>query len=49
MFHRILLAIDTEDDEAKHTLAEGIRLLAEGGELNLASVFSPGGAGFFLT
>jgi len=48
MFHRILLAIDTEDDdEAKHTLAEGVRLLAEGGELHLASVFSPGGAGFF--
>ncbi|HEV8078420.1 MAG TPA: universal stress protein, partial [Marinobacter sp.] len=39
---------DTEDsDEAKRTLAEGVRLLAEGGELHLASVFSPGGPGFF--
>jgi nucleotide-binding universal stress UspA family protein len=48
MFHKILLAIDTEDDdEAKRTLAEGVRLLAEGGELHLASVFSPGGSGFF--
>jgi nucleotide-binding universal stress UspA family protein len=48
MFHKIVLAIDTEDDnEAKRTLAEGVRLLAEAGELHLASVFSPGGAGFF--
>lgn len=48
MFHKILLAIDTEDDdEAKRTLAEGVRLLAEGGELHLASVFSPGESGFF--
>jgi nucleotide-binding universal stress UspA family protein len=48
MFHKMLLAIDTEDDdEAKRTLAEGIRLLAEGGELHLASVFSAGGSGFF--
>jgi len=48
MFQKIVLAIDTEDDnEAKRTLAEGVRLLAAGGELHLASVFSSGGPGFF--
>lgn len=48
MYSKILIAIDPEDDgEGKRALEEGIRLLSEGGELHLASVFSPGSAGFF--
>ncbi|MBW4934304.1 universal stress protein [Marinobacter sp. F4206] len=48
MYSKILIAIDPEDDgEGKRALEEGVRLLSEGGELHLASVFSPGGAGFF--
>lgn len=48
MYSKILIAIDPEDDgEGKRALEEGVRLLDEGGELHLASVYSPGGAGFF--
>ena len=48
MYHKILLAIDARDDnESKRTLEEGVRLIAEGGELYLATVFSPGSSGFF--
>lgn len=48
MYNRILLAIDYEDDgEGKRALEEGVRLLSEGGELHLATIFDPGGAGFF--
>ncbi|AOY90064.1 universal stress protein UspA [Marinobacter salinus] len=48
MFNKILIAIDAEDDgEGKRALEEGVRLLSEGGELHLASVYSPGTAGFF--
>ncbi|MCM0613149.1 universal stress protein [Marinobacter sediminum] len=48
MYNKILIAIDPEDDgEGKRALAEGVRLLNQGGELHLASVYSPGSAGFF--
>lgn len=48
MYNKILIAIDPEDDgEGKRALAEGVRLLDQGGELHLASVYSPGSAGFF--
>lgn len=48
MFHKILLAIDYEDDgEGKRALEEGVRLLSEGGELHLATIYDPGGTGFF--
>ncbi|SOB78003.1 Nucleotide-binding universal stress protein, UspA family [Marinobacter sp. LV10R510-11A] len=48
MYRKILLAIDSEDDgEGKRALEEGVRLLGEGSELHLATVFDPGGAGFF--
>ena len=48
MFHKILLAIDFKDDgEGKRALEEGVRLLAEGGELHLVTVFNPGGTSFF--
>lgn len=48
MYRKILLAIDYEDDgEGKRALEEGVRLLGEDSELHLATVFDPGGAGFF--
>lgn len=48
MYQKLLIAIDPEDDgEGKRALAAAMDLLAEDGELHLASVFSPGGAGFF--
>lgn len=48
MYRKILLAIDYEDDEAgKRAIEEGAGLLDAGGELHLATVFSPGTAGFF--
>lgn len=48
MYRKILLAIDFEDDgEGKRALEDGVRLLGEGGELHLATIFDPGGAGFF--
>jgi len=43
-----LLAIDPEDDgEGKCAIAAAVELLADDGELHLASVFHPGGGGFF--
>jgi nucleotide-binding universal stress UspA family protein len=48
MYQKLLIAIDPEDDgEAKRALATAIDLLTEDGELHLASVYSPGGGGFF--
>jgi nucleotide-binding universal stress UspA family protein len=48
MYRKLLIAIDPEDDgEAKCALETALTLLAEDGELHLASVFSPGGGGFF--
>ncbi|WNK21148.1 universal stress protein [Halomonas piscis] len=48
MYHKILLAIDSEDDgEGKRSLEEGVKLLSEDGELLLGTVCNPGGAGFF--
>lgn len=48
MYRKLLIAIDTEDDgEGKRALEAAMDLLAEDGELHLASVFSPGGGGFF--
>jgi nucleotide-binding universal stress UspA family protein len=47
MYRKLLIAIDPEDDgEGKCALAAAMDLLAEDGELHLASVYSPGG-GFF--
>ncbi len=48
MYRKLLIAIDPEDDgEGKGALAAAMDLLAEDGELHLASVYSPGGGGFF--
>ena len=48
MYRKLLIAIDPEDDgEAKRALEAGLELLAEDGELHLASVYSPGSSGFF--
>jgi nucleotide-binding universal stress UspA family protein len=48
MYRKLLIAIDPEDDgEGKRALEAAMNLLAEDGELHLASVFSPGGGGFF--
>ncbi|WP_417531805.1 universal stress protein [Marinobacter lipolyticus] len=48
MYQKLLIAIDPEDDgEGKRALEASMDLLAEDGELHLASVFSPGGGGFF--
>lgn len=48
MYRKILLAIDYKDDgEGKRALEEGVRLSGEGSELHLATVFHPGGTGFF--
>ncbi|MDL0431464.1 universal stress protein [Marinobacter sp. TBZ242] len=48
MYRKLLIAIDPEDDgEGKRALEAAMDLLDEDGELHLASVFSPGGGGFF--
>ncbi len=48
MYRKLLIAIDPQDDgEAKCALEAAMNLLAEGGELHLASVYSPSGGGFF--
>jgi nucleotide-binding universal stress UspA family protein len=48
MYRKLLIAIDPDDDgEGKRALEAAMDLLAEDGELHLASVFSPGGGGFF--
>lgn len=48
MYRKLLIAIDPEDDgEGKRALEAAMDLLAEDGELHLASVYSPGGGGFF--
>lgn len=48
MYRNLLIAIDPEDDgEGKCALETAMRFLDEGGELHLASVYSPGGGGFF--
>lgn len=48
MYQKMLIAIDPKDDgEGKFALEAAMDLLAEEGELHLASVFSPGGGGFF--
>lgn len=48
MYQKLLIAIDSEDDgEGKCALTAAIDLVAENGELHLASVYSPGGGGFF--
>jgi|GEM_PF-349222 len=48
MYRKLLIAIDPEDDhEGKRALDAGLDLLDEDGELHLASVYSPGGGGFF--
>ena len=48
MYRKLLIAIDPEDDgEGKRALEAAMELLTEDGELHLASVFSPGGGGFF--
>lgn len=48
MYRKLLIAIDPEDDgEGKRALEAAVDLLAEDGELHLASVYSPGGGGFF--
>lgn len=48
MYQKLLVAIDPEDDgEGKCAIAAAMGLLAEDGELHLASVYNPGGGGFF--
>ncbi|PCM44772.1 universal stress protein [Marinobacter sp. ANT_B65] len=48
MYRKLLIAIDPEDDgEGKRALEAALGLLAEDGELHLASVYNPGGGGFF--
>lgn len=48
MYRKLLIAIDPEDDhEGKRALETGLDLLDEDGELHLASVYNPGGGGFF--
>ncbi|SDK76715.1 universal stress protein [Billgrantia gudaonensis] len=48
MYQKLLVAIDPEDDgEGKCAIAAAMELLAEDGELHLASVYNPGGGGFF--
>jgi|SRR5690554_1116472 len=48
MYQKLLIAIDPEDDhEGRRALEAGLELLAEEGELHLASVYNPGGGGFF--
>ncbi|WP_373190658.1 universal stress protein [Halomonas sp.] len=49
MYQKMLLAIDPEDDgEGKCAIAAAMELLAENGELHLASAFQPGGGGGFF-
>lgn len=48
MYHKLLIAIDPEDDgEGKRALEASLELLNEDGELHLASVYNPDGGGFF--
>lgn len=48
MYRKLLIAIDPEDDgEGKVALEAAMKQLDEGGEIHLASVYSPGGGGFF--
>jgi len=48
MYRKLLIAIDPEDDgEGKRALEAALGLMNDEGELHLASVFSPGGSGFF--
>ncbi|MGM0784004.1 MAG: universal stress protein [Pseudomonadota bacterium] len=48
MYQKLLVAIDPEDDgEGKCAIAAAMELLTEDGELHLASVYNPGGGGFF--
>ncbi|MGC8121445.1 universal stress protein [Marinobacter sp. VGCF2001] len=48
MYRKLLIAIDPEDDgEGKRALEAALPLAGDSGELHLASVFSPGGSGFF--
>jgi len=48
MYRKLLIAIDPEDDhEGKRALEAALDLLDEEGELHLASVYNPGGGGFF--
>lgn len=48
MYRKLLIAIDPEDDgEAKFALETAMDHLAEDGELHVASVYNPGGGGFF--
>ena len=50
MYQKLLIAIDPEDDgEAKFALATAISMLPKGGELHLASIYSPGDSGFSRT
>lgn len=48
MYRKLLIAIDPEDDhEGRRALEAALDLLDEDGELHLASVYHPGGGGFF--
>lgn len=48
MYRKLLIAIDPKDDgEGKRALEAALDLLDADGELHLASVFNPGGSGFF--
>ncbi len=48
MYRKLLIAIDPEDDhEGRRALEAALDLLNEDGELHLASVYNPGGGGFF--
>lgn len=48
MYRKLLIAIDPEDDhEGRRALEAALDLLDEEGELHLASVYNPGGGGFF--
>ncbi|MDR9424332.1 MAG: universal stress protein [Marinobacter sp.] len=48
MYRKLLIAIDPEDDhEGKRALEAALDLLDEESELHLASVYNPGGGGFF--
>ncbi|RAR61567.1 nucleotide-binding universal stress UspA family protein [Onishia taeanensis] len=48
MYRKLLIAIDPEDDgEGKRAIEAAMELLADDGELHLASAYSPGGGGFF--
>lgn len=48
MYQKLLIAIDPEDDgEAKCALEVAMSLLTKDSEIHVASVYSPGGSGFF--